>query len=171
MLGIYTYELFKHYDVDNIIRIGSCGGYKEELKLFDIILTKSVFSETNYALTLNNDNTHIVESNTYLNNKIIEAAKKTNVNLYYENTVCTDCFNLYMTDVNKFSERIPTGFNAYGVEMEAFAIIYNANLLGKKATCLMSVVDSKFIKDVASIEQRQNSLDTMIKLALDSIKN
>ena len=171
MLGIYTYELFKHYDVDNIIRIGSCGGYKKELKLFDIILAKSVFSETSYAQTLNNDKTNIVESDIYLNNKILKVAHEQDIKVYYENTVCTDCFDLYMTDVNKFLERIPAAFNPYAAEMEAFAVIYNAKLLGKKASCLMSVVDSKFINDIATIEERENGLDTMIKLALDSIED
>ena len=61
-VGIYTYELFKFYNVENIIRIGSCGAYKPELKLFDIILSENVFSESNYALTLNNDNCHLIAS-------------------------------------------------------------------------------------------------------------
>ena len=73
-----------------------------------------------------------------------------------------------MTDVSKFLERIPENFNPYGAEMEAFALFYVAKMLNKHAACLMSVVDSKFIKDVATPEQRQNGLINMIKLALDS---
>lgn len=167
-VGIYTYELFKIYGVENIIRIGSCGGYKPELKLFDIILTKNVFSESNYALTLNNDNCHIVSSNSDLNSIIEDTAKDSNINVVLGNTVCTDCFDVYMTDVNKFLERVPDNFNPVAAEMEAFALFYNAKLLNKKASCLMSVVDSKFIKDIATPEERQTGLNTMIKLALDS---
>ena len=167
-VGIYTYELFKIYGVENIIRIGSCGGYKPELKLFDIILTKNVFSESNYALTLNNDNCHIVSSNSDLNSIIEDTAKDSNINIVLGNTVCTDCFDVYMTDVNKFLERVPDNFNPVAAEMEAFALFYNAKLLNKKASCLMSVVDSKFIKDIATPEERQTGLNTMIKLALDS---
>ncbi|CDE14234.1 purine nucleoside phosphorylase [Clostridium sp. CAG:470] len=167
-VGIYTYELFKIYGVENIIRIGSCGGYKPELKLFDIILTKNVFSESNYALTLNNDNCHIVSSNRDLNSIIEDTAKDSNINVVLGNTVCTDCFDVYMTDVNKFLERVPDNFNPVAAEMEAFALFYNAKLLNKKASCLMSVVDSKFIKDIATPEERQTGLNTMIKLALDS---
>ena len=167
-VGIYTYELFKIYGVENIIRIGSCGGYKPELKLFDIILTKNVFSESNYALTLNNDNCHIVSSNRDLNSIIEDTAKDSNINIVLGNTVCTDCFDVYMTDVNKFLERVPDNFNPVAAEMEAFALFYNAKLLNKKASCLMSVVDSKFIKDIATPEERQTGLNTMIKLALDS---
>ena len=167
-VGIYTYELFKIYGVENIIRIGSCGGYKPELKLFDIILTENVFSESNYALTLNNDNCHIVSSNSDLNSIIEDTAKDSNINNVLGNTVCTDCFDVYMTDVNKFLERVPDNFNPVAAEMEAFALFYNAKLLNKKASCLMSVVDSKFIKDIATPEERQTGLNTMIKLALDS---
>lgn len=167
-VGIYTYELFKIYGVENIIRIGSCGGYKPELKLFDIILTENVFSESNYALTLNNDNCHIVSSNSNLNSIIEDTAKDSNINIVLGNTVCTDCFDVYMTDVNKFLERVPDNFNPVAAEMEAFALFYNAKLLNKKASCLMSVVDSKFIKDIATPEERQTGLNTMIKLALDS---
>ena len=167
-VGIYTYELFKIYGVENIIRIGSCGGYKPELKLFDIILTENVFSESNYALTLNNDNCHIVSSNSDLNSIIEGTAKDSNINIVLGNTVCTDCFDVYMTDVNKFLERVPDNFNPVAAEMEAFALFYNAKLLNKKASCLMSVVDSKFIKDIATPEERQTGLNTMIKLALDS---
>lgn len=167
-VGIYTYELFKFYDVENIIRIGSCGGYKPELKLFDIILTENVFSESNYALTLNNDNCHITSSSNELNSIIEKVAKESDIKLVTGNTVCTDCFDVYMTDVNQFLARIPSDFNPVAAEMEAFALFYNAQLLNKKASCLMSVVDSKFIKDIATPEERQTGLNNMIKLALDS---
>ena len=167
-VGIYTYELFKFYDVENIIRIGSCGGYKPELKLFDIVLSENVFSESNYALTLNNDDCHIVSSSKELNSIIENTAKETNTNIISGNTVSTDCFDVYMTDVNKFMKRLPENFNPVSVEMEAFALFYNAKLLNKKASCLMSVVDSKFIKNVATAEERQTGLNNMIKLALDS---
>lgn len=167
-VGIYTYELFKIYGVENIIRIGSCGGYKPELKLFDIILTENVFSESNYALTLNNDNCHIVSSNSDLNSIIEDTAKDSNINIVLGNTVCTDCFDVYMTDVNKFLSRIPADFNPVSAEMEAFALFYNAKLLNKQACCLMSVVDSKFIEKIATPEERQTGLNNMIKLALEA---
>ncbi len=167
-MGIYCYELFKFYNVENIIRIGSCGAYKPELKLFDIILSESVYTEGNFALTLNNEDCHIVESSKNLNEKIIYTAKEKNINLTTGNTICTDCFDLYMTDVNKFLNRVPKGFNPISAEMEAFTLFYTAHILNKKAACLMSVVDSKYIKEVATPEERQTGLNNMIKLALDS---
>lgn len=167
-MGIYCYELYKFYGVDTIIRIGSCGGYIPELKLFDIILAENVFSESNFALTLNNDDCHMVSADKSLNDLIEDTAKKNGISLYRGNTVCTDCFDIYMTDVNKFLERLPSDFNPLGAEMEAFALFYVAKLLNKKAACLMSVVDSKFIEQVATSREREIGLNTMIKLALDA---
>lgn len=167
-MGIYCYELYKVYGVENIIRIGSCGAYKPELKLFDIILSNQVYNEGNFALTLNNDDCHITSASQELNNIIENTAKENNINLTIGNTICSDCFDVYMTDVNQFLSRIPEDFNPISAEMEAFALFYIANMLGKKASCLMSVVDSKFITDIATTEERQTGLNNMIKLALDS---
>lgn len=168
-IGIYAYELYKFYDVDEIIRIGSCGGYLEEMKLFDIILSTSVYSESNFALTLNNDLCHIAYSDEDLNIKIEKVAYQENIKLYKGMTACLDCFDVYMTDVNKFFDRMPSGVKPIAAEMEAFALFYIAKMLNKKAACLMSVVDSKYIKEVASAEDREKGLDKMIKLALDSV--
>jgi purine-nucleoside phosphorylase len=167
-MGIYSYELYKFYGVENIIRIGSCGAYKPELKLFDIILSQKVFSEGSFAITLNNDNCHIVEASQELNSKIINTSQETNIPLVQGNTVCTDCFDAYMTDVDKFLDRIPQDFNPVSAEMEAFALFYVAKVLNKNASCLMSVVDSKYIQDIATPEERQTGLNNMIKLALDA---
>ena len=167
-MGIYAYELYKFYEVENIIRIGSCGSYKPELKLFDIVLAENTFSESNFALTLNNDDCHIVSSSFELNSKIIDTAQNTGINIFPGNTACTDCFDVYMTDVNQFLTRVPDGFNPISAEMEAFALFYVAKLLNKKASCLMSVVDSKYIKEIATPEERETGLNNMIKLALDA---
>ena len=167
-IGIYCYELFKFYDVENIIRIGSCGAYKPELKLFDIILAQNVFSESNFALTLNNEDCHITQSSEKLNLVIEKTSLEKNIPIIKGNTVCTDCFDVYMTDINKFLNRIPKNFNPISAEMEAFALFYIANLFNKNASCLMSVVDSKYIKEIASSKDRQTGLNNMIHLALES---
>ncbi len=168
-MGIYSYELFKFFDVENIIRIGSCGAYLPELKLFDVILAEQTYNEGNFALTLNNDDTHITSSSKSLNKYLKQSAKNLNISLYSGNTVCTDCFDLYMTDVSKFLDRVPKDFNPISAEMEAFALFYVANLLKKNASCIMSVVDSKYITEVATAEERETGLNNMITIALDSI--
>ena len=168
-IGIYAYELYKIYDVKQIIRIGSCGGYLREEKLFDIILSERAYSESNFAYTLNNDNCHLASADKELNKIIENVAVKKGIKLFKGTTVCLDCFDLYMTDLNKFLNRIPKDIKPIGAEMEAFALFYIAKMLNKKAACLMSVVDSKHITEVATFEEREKGLDKMIELALDSI--
>ena len=168
-MGIYAYELYKIYDVKEIIRIGSCGAYLEEEKLFDIILATDVYSESNFAYTLNNDNCHLVESDKELNDKISKVALEKGIDLFKGTTACVECFDVYMTDINKYLERIPSNIKPIAAEMEAFALFYTAKMLGKKAACLMSVVDSKYIKDIATTEEREKGLNRMIELALDSV--
>lgn len=170
-MGIYSYELYKFYDVDTIIRIGSCGGYSKDLKLFDIILSERAYTEGNYALTIDNKDCHLTASSNEINKIIEETSNEINIPIVKGNTVCSDAFDLYMTDVNKFLSRIPEDLKPIGCEMESFALFYNAQLLGKKAACLMSVVDITIdgvAPQSATAEERQIGLKNMIKLALES---
>lgn len=167
-MGIYCYELYKFYEVENIIRIGSCGAYVPELKLLDIVLSENVQSEGNFALTFNNENCHIVEASSELNNIIENTANELNMQIFKGNTVCSDAFDLYMTDSKQFFDRIPKDFKPLTVEMESFALFYIAKVLNKKASCLMSVVDTVFDKKSVSTEERQIGLNNMIRLALES---
>ncbi len=167
-MGIYSFELYQFYQVENIIRIGSCGSFKPELKLFDIILSEQVFSEGNYALTFNNDNCHVIAASQTLNKIIQESAKSNSSNIYCGNTVCLDVFDPYVPDFELLWKRIPHNFNPYASEMEAFSLFYNAYYFHKHAACLMSVVDSKYIQQIATPEERQTGLNTMIQLALDT---
>ncbi len=73
-----------------------------------------------------------------------------------------------MTNVDEFLARIPSDLHPVSAEMEAFALFYVAKVLHKKAACLMSVVDSKYIKEIATSEERQRGLNRMIELALDT---
>lgn len=167
-MAIYSYELYKFYNVENIIRIGSCGAYKPDMKLFDIVLSTGAYSEGNYALTFNNDNCHYAEASINLNKVIEKTATNNDISIYKGNTVCLDFFDPYMPDLEQFINRLPKDLNPYAGEMEAFSLFYNAKVFNKNASCLMTVVDSKFIKDVATIEQREIGLNNMIKLALNS---
>lgn len=167
-MGIYSYELFKFYDVENIIRIGSCGGYKPELKLFDVILSTGCYCEGNYAYTFNNDDCHFVQASQDLNNIIEETSKKLDFNIHMGNTACLDCFDPYATDFTQFMQRLPQDLNVCAGEMEAFSLFYNAKFFNKNASCLMTVVDSKYIKEIATTEQRETGLNNMIVLALES---
>ena len=167
-MGIYAYELFKFYDVEEIIRIGSAGANDPSLKLLDVVLTNQVYSSSNFAKDINNDDCHFIEPSLELNEKIINVAKENNVNLHVGLTNSGDVFDVYVTNLDTYLNSLPDGVLAS--EMEAFALCYLAKMLGKKATCLMTVVDSKFTDEIVSSQQREKSLNNMIKLALDAIK-
>ena len=168
-MGIYSYELFKFYNVQNIIRIGSCGALVPELNMFDIILSNQVFTEGNYALTFASENCHVVNSSKLLNYQIIATAKEKDINLIFGNTVCSEVFDEYILKLDEYKNRIPKDLKPVSVEMEAFALLYNAYKLGKNASCLMTVVDSIFKDSHATTEERESNLNKMIELALDSI--
>lgn len=168
-MAIYCYELYEYYDVKNIIRIGSCGAYQPNLKMFDIILANQVYTESVFAYSYNNEDCHLISADNTLNNIIVETSVENKIPIVVGTTICMDCFDAYMPDFDKFWKRLPKGLNPIAAEMEAFALLYIANMLNKKATCLMSVVDSRYTTEEVTAEQRQTGLNNMIKLALDSI--
>ena len=171
-MGIYSYELYHFYEVESIIRIGSCGAYLPELKLFDIILSTGTYCEGNYAYTLNNDNCHFVQASNELNQMIQETATEKKLQIYRGETACLDVFDPYATDFDQYLKRVPKDLHLIAGEMEAFSLFYNAQLLHKQASCLMTVVDSKFIDTVATTQERETGLTRMIQLALDAaLKN
>ena len=167
-MGIYCYELYKFYDVENIIRIGSCGVYSEHLEIFDTILVNSSYTEGNFAKTFNNKDCHIIDASQDLNNIIKNTAEKINLKLFTENVFCTECFDYYIEDLNVLLNRLPKEYNITAAEMESFALFYTAKYLNKKAACLLTVADSHCKKKEISVEERETSLNNMIKLALES---
>lgn len=167
-MGIYSYELYHYYDVENIIRLGSCGGYTKDLKMFDLVLVDHTYTESNYALSMNNEECHYISSSSTLNTQIEHTASTLCLPLVKANTLCGEVFDRYMTDMEKMRNRIPEKFNITGAEMEAFSLFYNANLLGKQASCLLTVVDSYYYHKEATAHQRQESLNNMITLGLES---
>ena len=166
--GIYVYELYKFYGVESIIRIGSAGAYTDDLNLLDVVLVNGSYTEGNFSYNMNNLDDHFVLASSELNNKIMETAKNNGQELVVCNTACTEVFDPYIEDVNVFVNRFPKEYNIKAAEMEAFAVFYVAKTLNKKAACLLTVVDSLVKKESLTSEQRQKSLNDMIKLALDS---
>ena len=167
-MGIYCYVLYKFYGVENIIRIGSCGAYSPNLNLFDTILVNGSYTEGNFAMALNNSSCHYVEANTELNSIIEKTALDSNINLSKENVLCSECFDYYIENLDALLTRIPQEYNITVSEMESFALFYTAKYLNKKASCLLTVVDSHAKKQEISSEAREKSLNDMIVLALES---
>ena len=166
--GIYYHELFKFYDVEKIIRIGTCGGTIKEEKLLDLIIADKAFTTSNFALTYTTKESYLAYPSKNLTDALASSAKEKNINYHFGGVFTMDFFGPYI-DVKKMYEKIPKDFNLMAEEMECFGLLLIANTLGKEAACILTVVDSPFYDTVVSSEEREQGMDNMIKVALDAI--
>lgn len=167
-VGIYSYELFHFYDVENIIRIGTCGANKEDVKLLDVILAESAYSLSTFAQVFDGTEDKVMPASGELNQKIEQSALMNHIPLKKGMIITSDVFNVYV-DMVEYMKKYPADLETLASEMEAFGLFFMAQKLNKKASCLLTVVDSPYDEREVSSQDRQNSLDTMIKIALDSI--
>lgn len=164
-MGIYSYELFKFYDVDKIIKVGTCGSYASNLDLGNIILVENSYSESTYAKVQDKENVNIVSASKILNDGIEIKAKELGFNITKGTIHCSDVF--YEEDENYKNELL----NAYGCiacEMESFSLLYNAKKFNKDATEILTVTDNLVTGERADSSFRQNKVNDMLKLALES---
>ena len=164
-MGIYSYELFKFYDVDYIIRIGSAGAYLKELELYDIVLATRSYTESTFAKIQNGETRNILESSTKLNDIIRKTSLELSINIKEGTVHSSDVFyheNMYYMDE-------VTKNKCLACEMESFALFHNANLFGKNATCLLTISDNLVTKSETTSEEREKSFNQMMELALESI--
>jgi purine-nucleoside phosphorylase len=160
-MGIYSYELFKFFDVENIIRVGSCGAYTDSLRLYDLILAEESYSLSSYAKVQNGCQDKVLKSSTKLNNII-----KNNSIINAGRVYCSDVFYKENDDYKELYEQE----KCLAVEMETFALFHNANVLNKHATAILTVSDNLVTKEETTSEEREKSFTKMIELALSSIE-
>ncbi len=163
--GIYSYELFKFYDVDAIMRIGSCGAYSDKLKIKDIVLSESAYSESTYAKTAFGINEDIVYPDKELLATIEAVAQEQAITIHKARIHASDVFYNHQEN---YWQQILKNHNCDCVEMESLALFSNANALGKKAATLLTVSDCLYDGSSTSPEERQNTFTTMMKLALET---
>lgn len=163
-IGIYSYELFKFFNVETIIRIGSAGAYKKEVQVGSVALVKEAISESTFADLLNvkTDN-NVLYPSKEINEVIQNTAKELSINLLNPRIHSSDIF-YGVRSVDQIVEKT----NADLVEMESFALFANAKLLNKKAACLLTCSDSLVTHEAMSAEDRQTKFVDMVKLALES---
>lgn len=164
-MGIYSYELYQFYHVDTIIRIGSAGAYVEDLNLFDVVLAKDVYSESSYAKTQNGCSDTILSSTKELNDVIKVTAQSRGQTLHIGTVHSSDVFYRENNPYLFLSQK----YGCLAVEMESFALFHNANLLGKRAACLLTISDSFISHQETTSEQREKSFTDMVILALESV--
>ncbi|MBO7580855.1 MAG: purine-nucleoside phosphorylase [Bacteroidaceae bacterium] len=165
-IGIYSYELFKFYGVENIIRIGSAGSYRDWLNVMDVTLAKSAVSNSTFAKVQGGVTDSCIKPDAALNAAIQQKAKELNIELKMSVVHSSDVF--YADPSQGSWQDIAERTGSDCVEMESFALFHNANMLSKRAACLLTISDS-FVSHVElTSEERQKSFTEMMKLALET---
>ena len=166
-IGIYSYELYKFYGVENIVRIGSAGSYTDKARLFDVVLASGAVSESSYAKTQSGFEGHITFPSRELNEKLRASAAKQGIPLIEGNIHSSDVFYRQPSDAKPtYWEKLRDEQGCLCVEMESFALFANAQVLGKQAACLLTISDSFVSPELTTAEQRQKSFTDMMKVAL-----
>ena len=163
-MGIYSYELFNDYDVEKIIRIGTAGSYKEDLKVYDIVVADSAYSNTCYDEEAGIENIDTINSSFELNSTIIDTAALKNIKVTTGRLHTSLAFYTESKDYTKY-----TDLGCVAVEMEAYALLFNAKKFKKQATAIVTISDNLITHEEINSEERERKLDEMIMLALESI--
>lgn len=159
-MGIYSYELYKFYDVDNIIRIGTCGSLVKDLNLYDIVVACESYSESTYGVCYG-DTSEIMSGSEYLITKASEEAIKLNKKITKVRANTSDTFYAE-SDIDD----LVNNKGCSVIEMETFGLYFNAKLLNKNAIALFTVSDNLITKEETTSAERQNAFTDMIELAL-----
>ena len=163
-IGIYSYELFTQFDVENIIRVGSAGAYTEDLDVNDVVLAESAWSESSFARTQNGCADEVMFPSRMLNERMIEAAKEKGKEMRTVPIHSSDVF--YRSGDGSYMKPIVEEKGCKAVEMESFALFHNAGVTGKNAACILTISDSFVKPQILTAEERQNSMTNMIEIAL-----
>lgn len=162
-IGIYSYELFSQYGVENIIRIGSCGSFKKEVHLRDIILVQGCCTDSNFGHQYGLPGIYSAISDYSLLEKAVNIAKEKDVNYHVGNILSSDIFyHANQGTVEKWAS-----MGCLGVEMESYALFATAAYLNKKALTLLTVSDSLVSNEETSADEREKTFTAMMEIALE----
>lgn len=162
-MGIYAYELYNFYEVEEIIRIGTCGALESDIKLKDIIVPTSAYTLSNFAYQHLGKNLTKEQSSRSLNEKLYESAKKLDIDVLSGTINTSDLF------YNEYEDHNVKENSCLAVEMETFALFYIANYLEKKASSVLTVTDHLLTKEKLSPLEREKNLDNAIRIILESL--
>jgi len=162
-IGIYSYELFSFFGVENIIRIGSSGSMQKDVKVRDIVFGMGACTNSSYGEQYNLGGTFAPIADFALLRKSVEVAEKLGLSYHVGSLLSSDCF--YNDDATVTEKWQKMGVLA--VEMEAAALYMNASRLGKKALAICTISDSLVTGEALDSDARQNSFSDMMKVALE----
>lgn len=163
-MGIYSYELFDTYNVDTIIRVGTCGSYKKEIKVKDIVVAVGASSDSNYASQFELNGTYSAIANFDMLRACDKVTKEMKVRAHFGNVLTSDVFY----DENKDSWKKWAKLNVIATEMETYALYINAARFNKKALTIMSVSDSFVEEKAVSAKERETGFKKMMEIALET---
>lgn len=162
-IGIYSHELIHHYGVKNLIRIGSCGSYSKDLKLFDVILAMGSSTDSNFANQYQLNGTFSATASFELLEKAKKVADEKNIPVVVGDVFSSDIFYSASPDEWKKWEKM----GVLAVEMESYALYCNAKYAGVNALTILTVSDSFHFAQQITAEERQNSFTKMMEIALE----
>ncbi len=166
-IGIYSYELYNFFGVENIIRVGSIGAMSDDVKLRDIIFGLSASTTSNFAVQFGLEGTFAPSANYTLLKTAVSAAEKIGASYKVGNILSSDIFY----NANPEAARRWASLGVLGVEMEAAALYMNAAAAGKRALALCTVSDHLFTGESLSSDERQSSFTEMMEIALMTVQN
>lgn len=165
-IGIYSYELFKFYDVDRIVRIGSAGSYLEDLGLYEVVLATTAHADSDAfrRIALGKEGNEAKPS-AKLNDEIRAIAADLNIKLNEGTVHSSDVFYSSVPLEKRIADS-----KSICVEMESYALFTNAEATNKEAACLLTISDNLITKEETSSEQRQFAFTKMMEIALGLAK-
>lgn len=162
-IGIYSYELYNFYGVENIMRIGSAGAIREDVKLRDIIIGIGACTNSNYASQYELPGTFAPTASYKLLSDAVSVAEKIGARYHVGNLLSSDTF--YNDDADATEKWAKMGVMA--IEMEAAALYMNAARSKKNALAICTVSDHILTGEETTAEERQNTFTSMMEIALE----
>ena len=162
-IGIYSYELFSQYEVENIIRIGSAGAISPKLKLRDVVAAQGACTNSNFARQYGLPGTFAPIADYTLLETAVAVARELGVEMPVGNVLSSDTFYDASGSSMKWSE-----MGVLAIEMEAAALYMNAAKLGKRALAVCSISDSIVTGEELDADARQTTFTAMMKIALET---
>lgn len=162
-IGIYSYELYNFFGVENIIRVGSAGGIAEGVELNDIVIGMGACTDSNFASQYRLPGTFAPTASYTLLEKAVNNVKEMNLSYKIGNLVSSDIFYHDFQESSDLWKKM----GVLAVEMEAAALYMNAARCGKNALAIATISDLVGREESMSAEERQNSFKNMMEVALN----
>ncbi len=163
-MGIYSWELFTEFDVENIIRIGTAGAFHDSIKVGDILVTLAASTDSRYQHAFDLPGQYSPSVSFDLLTKVMDAGRETDIAFKAGNTVSCDVFY----ELGDQWWKKWASMDVLAVEMEAAALYMNAAYHSRNALAMMTISDHFVTGEKATVEERQNTFTDMMKLALEA---